>query len=498
MMIDDAGQAASVDQERTTEGQVTFNFDPQEMRALGYQVIDMIVEHHTTVRDKPVARRHDRAAYDQLFATAPPRDGADPQAVLADVAQHVLTGIGHPDHPRFYGYVPSPGNYVSVLGDALAAGFNVFAGNCLVGSSAAAVEAITLGWLRSIVGMPETAGGIFLSGGSMAGLSALHAARTRSLGEGVAHDPALTVYGTSEAHSSLAKGLSILGFGREQLRLVPVDDDLRMDVGALAGMVRADAEAGLRPLAVIATAGTTSTGVIDPLRAIRRVCDDYGLWMHVDGAYGGAAKAGRRMAVPLDGIGEADSLTLDPHKWLFQPYEIGCLLVRDARWLKDAFATEAEYLRETASAACAEVNGLGGNINFYDYGPQLTRSFRALKLWMFIRTFGLDRIGEAIDRAIGLAEQADAHIGASDDWEIVTPAQIGILTFQPKAATARAQAVIRRAVSAMLEEGYALITTTEVRGQTVLRLCPIHPEAQLGEIREALDRLAAHVRAARM
>ena len=465
------------------------------MRELGYRAIDLIVEHHTGLREKPVARRHDRARYDALFATAPPRQGADPQAVLADVAQHILTGVGHPDHPRFYGYVPSPGNYVSVLGDALASGFNVFAGNCLVGSSAAAIEAITLGWLRSILGMPETAGGLFLSGGSMAGLSALHAARTRALGDGEAHDPALTVYATTEAHSSLAKGLRILGFGAEQLRLVPVDDDLRMDARALAEMVRADAEARRRPLAVIATAGTTSTGAIDPLRAIRGVCDERALWMHVDGAYGGAAMAGRRMRGLLAGVGEADSIVLDPHKWLFQPYEIGCLLVRDARWLKAAFATQAEYLREAASAASGEVNGLGGNINFYDYGPQLTRSFRALKLWMFIRTFGLDRIGAAIDRAIGLAEQADAHIRASSDWEIVTPAQLGILTFRPKAAAARTGAVIQRAVSSMLQEGYALITTTEVRRESVLRLCPIHPDAQLDEIRCALDKLSAHVRA---
>ena len=489
-------QHADLSPPRPADGRVGFDFDPQAMRALGHQVIDMIVEHRTGLRDKPIARRHDRAHYDELFASAPPRDGVGPQAVLADVAQHVLTGVGHVDHPRFYGYVPGPGNYVSVLGDALASGFNVFAGHCLLGSSAAAVEATTLGWLRSIVGMPESAGGVFLSGGSMANLSALHAARTRVLGEGEAHDPALRVYGTSEAHSSLAKALRILGFGRDQLRLIPVDQNLRMDVEALAASVRADAEAGLRPLAVIATAGTTSTGAVDPLRAIRRVCDDHGLWMHVDGAYGGAARAGRRAGEPLDGIGEADSLTLDPHKWLFQPFEIGCLLVRDARWLQGAFATEAGYLRETAAAAGGEVNGLSGNINFYDHGPQLTRSFRALKLWMFIRTFGFDRIAEAIDGAIGLAEQADAHVRASDDWEIVTPAQLGILTFQPKAPAARAQGVIRRAVAAMLEEGFALITTTEVRGQTVLRLCPIHPAAQLREIQSALDRLAAQVRAA--
>jgi glutamate/tyrosine decarboxylase-like PLP-dependent enzyme len=472
---------------------VTFDFDPQAMRALGHRVIDLIVEHRTDLRDEPVLRRRDRVDHDLLLGGSLPKGGADPEAVLAEVAQHILSGVARIDHPRFYGYVPSPGNYVSVLGDALASGFNVFAGNCLTGSAAAAVEATTLGWLRTILGMPETAGGIFLSGGSMAGLSALHAARTRALDPSEAHDPTLTVYGTTEAHSSLAKALRILGFGRDQLRLVPVDDGLRMRVDVLAEMIQADIKAGRRPLAVIATAGTTSTGAVDPLPAIRRVCDDHTLWMHVDGAYGGAARAGQLATELLDGIGDADSVALDPHKWLFQPFEIGCLLVRDARWLKGAFSVEAEYLREAASAASADVNGLAGNINFYDYGPQLTRSFRALKLWMFLRTFGLDRIGAAIDRGIALAEKAEAHISTSHDWEIVTPAQLGILTFRSKDAEARAQPIIKRTVAASLEEGYALITTTEVGRETVFRLCLIHPDSQLCEVQSALDRLAAQV-----
>ncbi|GAA0631687.1 aminotransferase class I/II-fold pyridoxal phosphate-dependent enzyme [Sphingomonas ursincola] len=468
----------------------SFNFDQQAMRQLGYRVVDLIVDHQTGMRSKPVARRRERAVYDRRFAAPPPRTATDPQAVLSEVAEHVLTGIAHTDHPRFYGYVPGPGNYVSVLGDALAAGFNVFAGHSLVGSSAAAIESITLGWLRDLMGMPSTAGGIFLSGGSMAGLSALHVARTRALGAGVTHDPTLAVYGTTEAHSSLAKALRTLGFGNDQLRLVPIDDSLRMNVQALAEMVRSDRINGLRPLAVIATAGTTSTGTVDPLLDIRRLCDDENLWMHVDGAYGGAARIGTCAKTLLDGLGMADSLVLDPHKWLFQPYEIGCLLVRDARSLKAAFAVEAEYLREAAASASSAADGLAGAINFYDYGPQLTRSFRALTLWMFLKTFGLDHVEQAIDRGIKLAEAAEAHISASSEWQIVTPAQIGILTFRSTIASRRRPQVIKRAVQAGLDEGYALITTTEVRGETVFRLCPIHPDAQFDEVATALNKLA--------
>jgi aromatic-L-amino-acid decarboxylase len=467
-----------------------FALDETAMRELGYRVIDMIVEHRAGIRDKPVGRRRTRAELNLVLGEALPESGTDPAQVLRMVGEEILTGIAHTDHPRFFGYVPSPGNYISVLGDALSAGFNVFAGHCLVGSSAAAIEAITLGWLRSLMDLPSTASGIFLSGGSMAGLSALHSARTWVIGSDGGHDDRLVVYGTDETHSSLAKALRILGFSPRQFRRIATDEALRMDMASLRAAIEADRERGLRPFAVVATAGTTSTGAIDPLDEIRRICDDHALWMHVDGAYGAAAKIGSRGGALLTMLGRADSLVLDPHKWWFQPYEIGCLFVRDGKTLKEAFSFEAEYLREAASAAVSgEADGLSGDINFYDQGPQLTRSFRALKLWMFMKTFGVQAMREAIDRGVALAEAAERHIDESPAWEIVTPAQIGILTFRASRAEWRARDMIKQAVAAMLEDGFALITTTEVRGETVFRLCLIHPDAALGEVEEALSRL---------
>lgn len=466
----------------------TFAWDREEMRRLGYRVIDMIVDHHLELRDQPVTRRHLRADYDAIFAGDVPREGTDPDVVIDLVEQHVMTGLGFTDHPRFYGYVPSPGNYLGALGDALASGFNVFAGQTLVSSSAAAIEAITLGWLRDLIGFPASTSGIFLSGGSMAGLTSLQTARYAAL-DGPGHDPALRVYATGEAHSSLSKGLRILGFTPEQWHQVPTASDLRMDLAALEAAIEADRAAGLRPFVVIGSAGTTSTATIDPLPEIRRICDAHGLWFHIDGAFGAAAVLDPKGREQLAGIELADSLVLDPHKWWFQPYEIGAVLIRDGTRLERAFAVSAGYLRE-ANALATHTNGLDGDITFFNLGPQMTRSFRALKLWMFIKTFGIDAIGKAVSHSIGLAEAAEALIRSGSDWEIVTPAQLGVLTFRSRTPALQGEAAVRDAVAAILADGYALITTTEVHGQVVLRLCLIHPDARLDEVERALGLLA--------
>jgi glutamate/tyrosine decarboxylase-like PLP-dependent enzyme len=298
----------------------TWAWEEGDMRALGYRVIDDIVDQHLRLRSKPVSRRKPRSHYDSLFSGPPPREGANPIEVLRLVEDHVLTGIAHTDHPRLFGYVPSPGNYISVLGDALASGFNVFAGHCLVGSSAAALEATTLGWVRDLVGFPASAGGIFPSGGSMSGCSALHTARTAAVGR-AGHDHNLVVYGTDETHSSLAKALRILGFHAQQFRRVATDDALAMAPQALTQAIQSDRSKGLWPFAVLATAGTTSTGAIDPFVELLRICDAQGLWLHVDGAYGAAACLVAEARSNLSGMELADSLVLDPHKYWFQPYE---------------------------------------------------------------------------------------------------------------------------------------------------------------------------------
>lgn len=460
----------------------------EEMRELGYGVVDAIVAHLTGIRDETVSVQRTRAELDARLGTDFPERPTPASEVLDLVRREVFTAITRVDHPRFYAFVPSPGNFVGAMADALAAGFNVFAGHWLAASSAGAMELQTIEFLRQACGLPEGAGGLFVSGGSMANLSAIAAARAARLGE---HDPSAVVYLSDQTHNSLAKALRTLGFDTEQVRTLPADEHQRLDLAALEQAIAVDREAGLTPFCVVANAGTTNTGAVDPLRALSAICRREGLWLHVDGAYGAAAVLAPRGREALDGLDLADSITLDPHKWLFQPFEIGCVLVRDLRHLLAAFAVHPEdhasYLKDIKRLVEQEVT-------FYEYGPQLTRSFRALKLWMSLRTFGVAAFREAIDRGIALAEEAERLLRADPHWDVVTPAQLAVVTFAPRRpdlSPDAANALTQQMVSRLIADGYAMVTTTQIGPRVVLRFCLIHPDARLDEVAETLRRLAA-------
>jgi glutamate/tyrosine decarboxylase-like PLP-dependent enzyme len=312
--------------------------------------------------------------------------------------------------------------------------------------------------------MPEGTEGVLTSGGSVANLLALGAAREVRSGE--------VVYASSEAHAALVKGAAVLGL---TARVLPARADQRLDPGALREAIAADREAGLRPLAVLATAGTTSTGAVDPLPELAALCREQELWLHVDGAYGAPAALTERGRAVLDGIGEADSLVLDPHKWLFQPYEAGCLLVREPGALERAFSLDGPYLRDTA----------GGAVDFRNRGLQLTRGSRALKLYLSLRVFGLDAFRAGIDHGQDLAEHAEATLRERPGWEVVTPAQLGVVTFRRDGDDERQTAI----AAAMVREGYAAPSTTIVSGRVVLRLCTINPRTTREEIEETIRRM---------
>jgi glutamate/tyrosine decarboxylase-like PLP-dependent enzyme len=459
---------------------------PDEMRAFGHRVVDLIVDHIETLRDRAVSIQRPRADLDArigTFSEAP----ESPEDVLTLIEREVMGAITAVDHPRFYAFVPGPGTFVGAMSDALASGFNVFAGHWLAASGPGAVELQTIDLLREACGFPEGAGGLFLSGGSMANLSALATARAVKLG---GPDQSAVIYLSDQAHSSVAKGLRVLGFATSQVRSVPVDHMLRMDVRALEEAVVDDRRSGKRPFCIVASAGTTNTGAVDPLEEIAALGAEHDIWVHVDGAYGAAAALTARGRSALKGLDRADSIALDPHKWLFQPFEIGCVLVRDARHLRLAFAVHPEdnasYLHDVGRMAEREVV-------FYEHGVQLTRSFRALKLWTSLRIFGLSAFRETIDRGIELAEVVERMLRADPAWEVVTPAQLAVVTFAPRRpdlTVAECNAVVERAVERLTADGYAMVTSTHVRGRTVLRFCLIHPDARLDEVRETADRLA--------
>ncbi|MEM7538228.1 MAG: aminotransferase class I/II-fold pyridoxal phosphate-dependent enzyme [Chloroflexota bacterium] len=469
------------------------NLTPAQMRAIGYQIIDMIVDHHTTLPDKPVTRTGTRAELEPLLREPLPTTGTDFDEILAQLKQDVFTHIMHVNHPRFFAFVPSPSNYVSAVTEALIAGFNAFNGIWLEGAGAAQIEVIVLDWLREACGMPPSSGGIFVSGGSMANITGLAVARHVKLG---GPNPDAMVYCSAQTHSSVEKGLRVLGFYPHQLRKVPVGADYRIDVSALKTMVAEDQAAGRQPFCVVANAGTTNTGAIDPLPALADFCEAQNLWLHVDGAYGAAAVLCPRGKALLAGMGRAHSLSLDPHKWLFQPLGMGCLLVREERWMRDTFHILPEYLADTLIDG--DEHQLR-EVNFCDHGIQLTRNLSALKLWVSLKFYGLEAFQEAIEHGFVMTELMETLLRQTPGWEVYTPAQMAVINFRyvpPTLAPEQRNAFQYQLVDAIMTGGFAMIASTVLNGDTVLRACPIHYGTTEDDIRrtvEWLDRLAANL-----
>lgn len=451
------------------------------MRSLGYQVVDLLVDHLTGLDEREVVRRVSRPDLESLLREPLPEEGSDPEDVLRQVEQDVLGAITSVDHPRFFAYVPGPGNFVGAMADALAAGFNVFAGAWFVASGPAQVELVTVDWLRELCGLPESAGGAFVSGGSMANLTALAVARHDRLGEAFSD---AVIYCSDQTHSSIERGVRLLGFSADQLRKLPVDARFRLSLDAIRDAVAADRRAGLRPFCVVANAGTTNTGAVDPLPELAEFARAENLWLHVDGAYGAAATVTTEGRALLHGIESADSLSLDPHKWFFQPFECGCVLFREAVRLRDTFRLVPEYLKDSDRTT--------EEVNFRDHGVQLTRSFRALKLWMSLKVFGLGSYRRAIQRGMERAEFAESLLRGSSCWEVTTAAQLGIVTFRylvDGASDDETDRLNRHITEELASGGYALLSTTVLHGHTVLRLCTINPRTTEEDIRGTVERL---------
>ena len=455
----------------------------EEMRRFGYRVVDLLADHFAHMGRGPVGAKAEPGRILSLFDGDPSEKGRDPQEILAQLEREVFPNNLHVDHPRFFAFVPGPNNFVSAMADTLAAGFNIFNGSWFGGSAAAALELGVVRWLCRVCGLPSEAGGLFVSGGSMANLTALVTARHAFLNDRV---EGATVYFSDQTHSSVERALRVIGFAPEQLRKLESDREFKLPVEALRAAITEDRARGLRPFCVVGNAGTTNTGAVDPLAALADLAAVEKLWLHVDGAFGAAAILSERGRAILPGLERADSLSLDPHKWLFQSFECGCVLVRDAALLKSAFQIKPDYLRD--------VHRVVEEFNPCDYGVQLTRSFRALKVWLSLETFGVAAFREAISRGFELAELAEGELRARSGWEILEPAQMATVCFR----FGQNDELQTRLVDAMLRDGYALLTSTTLRGATSLRLCTINPRTTEDDIIETikrLDRLARDAKA---
>ncbi len=469
----------------------TLEFSHDEMREIGYRVIDMLVDYYRDRAERPVAETLDHAALEAILSEPPPRTGMPWRAALEQFERQVVDSSNRVDHPRFFAYIPLANNFIGVMADALAAGYNIFNAVWLQGAGAAQVERLTVDWLRQIVGLPEGAGGTFVSGGSVANLTALAVAREIQLGGDTS---GAVAYCSDQIHFAVSRGMRILGFAPEQLRNIRSDANFRLPLGGLRAAINSDRAAGRRPFCVIASAGTTNTGAIDPLADLADLCQREDLWLHVDGAYGAPAiltEAGKRA---LTGLERVDSLALDAHKWLFQPIECGVALVRDRRWLSQTFRETPEYLKDMQSE--------GEELNFMYQGIQLTRQFRALKLWLSIKVFGLDAISEAIAAGFENAELAERLLREAGVWEILTPAQMAILTFRYKPANGNeelADQVTHDLVGRLLHDGRAFASGTQLRGKPVMRMCCNNPRATPADLKttvQLMTRLAGELEAA--
>ena len=439
--------------------------------------------YHDSLTQQPVHPVIDRVALRALMSEPLPRAGQS-LASLFDELEHVIVpNATHTAHPRFLPYVqPSP-NDLSPYADHVTALLNQNCNLWHLSPAANAVEQAVLRWFADLFGMPQTASGIITSGGSMANMVALTAARDHALGDEArdaglqGHGAPLVLYASDETHSSVEKAVAMLGLGTRHLRRVPTDGQFRIDPTQLEAAIAADRAAGLRPFCVVANAGTVTTGAIDPLEDLATLCREQGLWLHVDGAYGALTALSPRFRAPMSAIGLADSVSLDPHKFLFCAFEAGCVLVRDRRHLRQAFSASPSYL------AMAEDPDF---IDFANQGPQLSRAFKALKVWWSLKHFGADAFAAVIERMHDLALYMGRAISTRPAFELLAPVAFNCVCFRLRGLDAAGQ---RQALQALLDSGTAFLGPALLKGQAGLRACFMNLRTTTGDVNLILDTL---------
>ncbi len=470
-----------------------------EFRATMHRVADILADYLEHVGRYPVVPRISPGEVRKNLPAAPPPEPEPLEAILDDYQRLIEPNTTHWNHPGFMAYFGITGSGPGIIGEALSAGLNINAMLWRTGPAATELEELVCDWLRQMIGLPDTFRGHINDTASITSLLALAAARQR-LQEykirqrgmaGRSDLPPLTVYASEHAHSSIDKAAITLGIGLDNLRRIRVDDEYRLDPQALETAISQDRAAGRRPIAVVATAGTTSTTSVDPLRPIAEICQREGLWLHVDAAYAGSAAICPEYRALLDGLEEADSLVLNPHKWLFTPIDCSVMLVRDVATLKEAFSVVPEYLR----TADTDVT------NLMDYGVQLGRRFRALKLWMVLRAFGVRGLQERIRYHCALAREFATWVEATKGFELCAPVPFSTVCFRavPEAPVEQQDQFNERLLAKVNAAGPIFLSHTKLRDRYVLRLTignlrthREHVEQAWELIRAAHDRLLAH------
>jgi aromatic-L-amino-acid decarboxylase len=455
------------------------------LRALGHRMMDDMVDHLAGLRDGPVWQKMPDGVRASFNAELPAA-GVGAEAAYRAFIDRVQPFVTGNTHPRFMGWVHGGGNPVSMLAELLAGAMNAnCGGRDHVGI---AVERQVISWAADMLGMPEDTSGVLLTGSSMANFIAVLCARYRALGaaaraEGIGAAQ-LVAYASAGVHRCVPGAMDMAGLGTDALRLIPVDADFRMDIAALESAIAEDIAAGRTPFLVVGTAGSVDVGAFDDLTSLRRIADDAGAWLHVDAAFGALAALSRTLAPALDGIGAADSVAFDFHKWAQVTYDAGCVLVRDPVLHEAVFAQATNYL-------AAAPHGLAGGQPWpCDLGPDLSRGFRALKVWMTLTAYGADAFGKIVDHSCALARHLAARVTASNRLELLAPVKLNIVCF---GVAGFSNAQIDDLVADLQEDGLFAPSTTTINGSRAIRAAIVNHRTELADIDALVDEILRRV-----
>ena len=469
---------------------------PDEFRQLGYRMVDRISDLLSTLPNRPVTPGESPKFIRELLGSGSiPEQGCDPQRLLDEAADLLLGHSLFNGHSRFLGFITSSPAPIGALGDLLAAAVNPNVGGWTLSPVASEIEAQTVRWIAEMIGYPGNGTGVLVSGGNMANFIGFIAARkakanwdVRAAGLLGGSGRRLCVYVSNETHTWIQKAADLCGLGTDSIRWIPTDEELRIDTTALRRAIQQDIDRGNLPFLVVGTAGTVSTGAIDPLAELASICRDYSLWFHVDGAYGGIAAALGERLPELQGLGQADSVAVDPHKWLYAPLEAGCALVRDPNHLQEAFAYHPPYYHLPEDPEEAP-------INYHEYGPQNSRGFRALKVWLALRQVGREGYRQMISDDIQLSEELYRLAREHPELEAITQS-LSITTFRyvppdlqtnSKSVEAYLNQLNTELLNRLQTRGEAFLSNAIVRDQFLLRACIVNFRTALTDIRAIPD-----------
>ena len=456
----------------TLRTQPSLDIDERALDDITTQATQLVSEYFNTIAERSVRAENYAGKTTAALDLELPQEGVSLERLI-DECRSIMDLSRHNGHPRFFGYVASPSTPIGAYADLIASALNANITCWRSGPAGTELEQLVVRWLGSLIDYDADAKGLLTSGGSMANMIALLVASRRKLGGEAAHKglwnsgAPLIVYASEEVHMSIAKAADILGLGRDQVHVVACDDRQRLRVDSLRQQIENDLRAGLRPCCVVASAGTVNTGVVDPLEDIALIAEEFDMWFHVDGAYGAPGVLDARKKHLFRGLQLADSVSLDPHKWLYVPVDAGCLLFRDPNPVKATFSTEdADYIKIHGHSD-AEA------FAYWDYGVELSRRFRALKVWLTLSYYGARRIAEAVSDDISLAAYMGEIVSAADDFELLAPVELSICCFRyvPPGPNTDLDQLNERIMSRVQTSGRAYLSNATVNGHFALRAC---------------------------